>query len=54
MVPVNDLHEHFSDGTPCLCSPRIEPVYSGSRFCGNIVIHNSWDGREVWEEAAEV
>lgn len=54
VLPVNDLHEHFSDGTPCLCMPTTEPVYEGKRFCGNLIVHNSWDGREIWEEADEV
>lgn len=49
VVPVNDLHEHCSDGTGCLCNPAIHLVAGG----GTMIVHNSWDGRELWEEAAD-
>jgi hypothetical protein len=40
VVPLDDLFPH-SDGTECLCSPRVE--VHGAKL---LIIHNSFDGRE--------
>ncbi len=38
--PSNDLREHITNGEPCPCIPR---TYKG------MIVHNSYDGREVGE-----
>ena len=43
VLPVNDLREH-EEKTECWCSPQHE--YVGA---GEVVIHNSMDGRELYE-----
>lgn len=45
VVPVNDWLPHNESSSGCGCSPRIEPGIDGS----TIVIHNSFDGRELLE-----
>lgn len=40
VYPPNDLLPHVTNGDYCPCEPRIE---------GDLVIHNSWDGRELQE-----
>jgi len=47
VMPVNDLRPH-SESPACECRPRVEQAGEGS-----VVIHNSWDGREVFERAVE-
>lgn len=49
VVPENDLREHSNDiAIPCPCMPTIE------RGVGRVlVIHNSWDGREILEHAID-
>lgn len=37
-MPVGDLREHITNGDPCPCMPRTLP---------GVVVHNSYDGREV-------
>jgi len=44
VIPLNDLKEHKDTDIDCWCQPRIE--YEGN---GEIVIHNSLDGREGFE-----
>ena len=44
VMPVNDLREHIP-GTHCPCKPTIEIV--GANL---VIIHNSWDGRELIEQ----
>lgn len=41
VVPCNDLREHDTDGEECWCCPRLED---------GVVIHNSADGREAYED----
>ena len=41
VVPVNDLREHDTSGTPCWCD-AIED--------DGVVIHNAMDERETYEE----
>lgn len=45
-VPINDLHPHVTDGSGCLCNPSTVYDIGG----GSQIIHNSWDGREYYEE----
>jgi len=40
VAPVNDIFDHVTDGDPCPCLPRL---------CGNVLVHNSYDGRETGE-----
>ena len=49
VYPLNDLQEHITTGTDCLCSPRIEVI--GATL---IIVHNSWDHREIVEQAIEI
>lgn len=42
VYPLNDLKEHQTDGRQCWCNPTIEE-------CGYLIIHNSADGREDYE-----
>lgn len=44
VYPTDDLLPHKTDGTPCPCNPRID---------GDLVIHNSWDGREQNEVGSD-
>ena len=48
VVPVNDLKPHI-DGPSCACGPRVECLDNGNR----IIVHNSYDGREVLENALD-
>jgi hypothetical protein len=43
ILPVNDLKAHVEDES-CHCLPRIEEAKAG-----HLVIHNSYDGREMFE-----
>jgi hypothetical protein len=45
ILPLNDLKEH-TESDDCGCKPRVEYVGEGEK----LVIHNSYDGREFWEE----
>lgn len=58
VYPLDDLHEHFlwcvypavgHPYCPCKCNPTFEE--QGDEI---LVIHNSFDGREVFEQAAEM
>jgi hypothetical protein len=58
VVPNNDLKPHVEDfqerGLPacrCSCKPEIK-FFENPRYW--IVIHNSWDGREVVEWAEDI
>ena len=44
VYPENDLAAHVLEGENCPCNPRVEVVEGGE-----IVVHNSWDGREEQE-----
>jgi hypothetical protein len=41
VFPLNDLKEHILSGSNCSCNPTIDD--------NGIVIHNSFDRREIWE-----
>lgn len=49
VYPVNDLREHKTDGKPCWCNPRIE-----KEFGGTIIVHNSMDRREEYEQGRKL
>ena len=44
--PVDDLFYHTLEGAKCFCNPRIEDSK-------RLIIHNSWDMREIWERLTE-
>lgn len=46
VVPTNDLREHITDGE-CWCNPEYDDI-----DC--IVIHNSMDEREAYEEGKKL
>lgn len=45
VLPVNDLKEH-EESENCNCGPETEYYENGM-----VIIHNSYDGREIVEEA---
>jgi hypothetical protein len=50
VVPINDLREHSIDARfPCECLPEEQFVEGG----GVVIVHNSWDGREITERAED-
>ena len=53
VVPNNDLKPHKETGEDCECKPVVEVVQCDDKPCyhlhPNLVVHNSWDGRELWE-----
>ena len=50
VYPLDDIEEHFINGTTCKCHPNVI-VEPNSDI---IVIHNSFDGREGVEWANEI
>ena len=46
ILPVNDYVEHCQKGRSCQCGPFALEVDGGV-----MVVHNSWDGRELYERA---
>lgn len=48
VLPVDDLKPHI-ESAACKCQPRVDTVRNGNR----VVVHNSYDGREFFEEAEE-
>lgn len=48
IIPINDLKEHI-ESVGCDCSPKI--IFEEEEM---IVIHNSYDRRELIEEAIEI
>jgi hypothetical protein len=48
VYPLNDVFIHSTDTPWCDCHPRLEPYDSAL-----LVIHNSWDGREITERALD-
>ena len=47
--PIDDLEEHELHGTQCKCNPKVD--FSGEEI---LVIHNSFDMREIIEQANEI
>lgn len=50
VTPVNDEKEHVEDGENCHCCPRVQVFENGTR----LVVHRSYDGRELVKEAAAI
>ncbi len=50
VYPVDDLFEHDLTGDTCGCEPVVELFENGSK----LVIHNSYDGRELLEQARAI
>jgi len=48
ILPINDIKEHTED-TTCKCRPSAEILENGELM----IIHNSFDGREAFEEIAK-
>ena len=48
VYPLDDLKEHETESRLCPCRPKVEQC--GENF---VVIHNSWDGRELAERARD-
>ena len=49
VYPVNDLVEHNTDGTDCVCGPTVVPVERSDGSFGYVITHHSLDGRELYE-----
>jgi len=49
ILPVNDLKDHIDKST-CECIPTVKVIETGDM----IVIHNSYDGREIVEEVNNI
>lgn len=49
VYPVSDIGPHDTGSRSCACNPKIETFSWGQA----VVIHNSWDGREITERAVE-
>lgn len=49
VLPVGDLIAHEDVGDDCPCGPAVEHV-PGERGDGWLIIHNSLDGRERFED----
>ena len=48
VTPINDLKGHSEDST-CECNPKCEILENGEI----LIIHNSYDGREIAENIIE-
>jgi len=48
ITPIDDLQPHEESST-CKCEPRVEMLENGDM----LVIHSSFDGRELFEEINE-
>jgi hypothetical protein len=51
--PINDLIEHDTSGQPCVCGPTEHPVKHDNGSIGWVVVHNSLDDRERYEQDRE-
>ena len=51
ITPLNDLKEHEHEGSTCHCNPSVEIIKDTGDL---LVIHNSYDGREVVEQAKDI
>ncbi len=48
--PINDLIEHNTESEDCPCNPEIKLVEDRDGNLNTLVVHNSLDRREVFEE----
>jgi len=47
VYPVNDAIPHnLENGGQCDCRPKLDVLENGDI----LIIHNSWDGREIFEQ----
>ena len=49
VYPLNDLHEHITEGVECPCNPAVEVI--GADL---LIIHNAFDNREIIDEAVSI
>jgi len=49
ILPINDIQKHEEESTTCACKPRVEFI-NGEM----LIIHNSFDGRELEEQINEI
>lgn len=50
-LPSNDLEPHIKQGEACLCGAQRFPVTDeADEIVGFLVVHNSYDGRELFED----
>lgn len=49
VYPMADAHAHKLEGTDCPCQPQIETADNGYL----LILHKSFDGRELWEWLAQ-
>lgn len=49
VYPVDDLKPHNTQERTCDCLPKVETFSWGQA----VVVHNSWDGREIGERAVD-
>lgn len=49
VLPLNDLKPHI-ESPACKCEPSVEIFENGNR----LVVHNSWDGREFFEDESNI
>lgn len=54
VLPVNDLKPH-DESENCACKPKVKYTTPASiyRSRGRLIVHNSYDGREFYEEWEE-
>lgn len=48
VLPLNDIKPHV-EGEDCPCDPEVIEEYGSDK----IIVHNSWDRREISEQAIE-
>lgn len=46
IIPANDLKPHTNNSDWCKCAPLVKILDNGN----NLVVHNSYDGREFYED----
>lgn len=49
VLPINDIRLHEESGETCHCNPRVQKDENGT-----LVIHNAFDGREMFESGADL
>jgi hypothetical protein len=51
VYPIDDIEKHELEGYNCHCNPKVEYNQESNSI---MVIHNSFDGRELVEQAKEI
>lgn len=49
VFPMNDLFPHNTNSAECSCHPKVTNVMAYDVVVGQLIIHNSYDRREVYE-----